>query len=76
MVRASASNSVELGFLPMSNHNKRLQKMLFTAFLVGAQHKRDCVENKQERVLAVSLGKTWNGMPPSLCGRQGQAQAV
>ena len=44
--------------------------MVFTASLLGAQRKRDSVENKPASLLVVSLGKTLNGMPPSLCGRQ------
>ena len=44
--------------------------MVFTASLLGAQHKRDSVENKPASLLVVSLGKALNGMPPSLCGRQ------
>ena len=28
------------------------------------------MENKPASLLVVSLGKTLNGMPPSLCGRQ------
>ena len=44
--------------------------MMFTAFLLGAQHKRDSVENNSARLLVVSLGQALNGMPPSLCGKQ------
>ena len=40
--------------------------MVFTASLLGAQQKRDSVENKPASLLVVSLGKTFNGMPPSL----------
>ena len=43
--------------------------MLFTASLLGTQHKRDSVENKPARLL-VFLGKPLTGMPPPLCGRQ------
>ena len=44
--------------------------MVFTAFLLGAQHRRDSVENKPASLVVVSLGKVLNGMPPSLCGKQ------
>ena len=46
--------------------------MAFTASQLGAQHKRDSVENKPASMLVVSLGKVHvlNGMPPSLHGRQ------
>ena len=38
--------------------------------LLGAQQNRDSVQNNPASLLAVSLGKMLNGMPPSLCGRQ------
>ena len=44
--------------------------MVFTASLLGAQHKRDSVENKPVSLVVVSLGKTLNGMPLFSCGRQ------
>ena len=44
--------------------------MVFTASLFGAQHKRDSVENNPASLLVVSLDKTFNGMPPPLCGKQ------
>ena len=43
VVRASASQSVDLGSLPKSSHTKRLQNMIFTASLLGAQHKKGIV---------------------------------
>ena len=70
VVRASASQSVDLGFNPLSSHTKRLQKMVFTASLLGARHLGKVVENKPASSLVVSLGKTLNGTPPPLCGRQ------
>ena len=45
--------------------------MVFTASLLGAQHKkRDSVENKPPSLFVVSLGKAFKGAPPPLCGRQ------
>ena len=44
--------------------------MVLTVFLLGAQQNRNSVENKPASLLVVSLAKTLNGMPPSLCGRQ------
>ena len=44
--------------------------MVFTASLLSGQQNRDSVENKPASLLVVSLGKTLNGMPPLLCGRQ------
>ena len=49
---------------------KDFKQMVFTASLLGAQHMRDSVENKPASLLVVSLGKAFNGMLPSLCGRQ------
>ena len=46
------------------NHIKRRYSQL------GAQLKRDGVENKPASLVVVSLGKALNGMPLSLCGRQ------
>ena len=64
MVRASASQSVDLGgSFPLSSHTKRLYKMVSTASLLGAQHLREVVENKPASSLGVSLGKALNGMP-------------
>ena len=71
VVRASASQSVDLGFISLvESYLKTLKKMVFTASLLGAQQIRDSVENKPASLLVVSLGKALNGTPPSLCGRQ------
>ena len=45
-------------------------KLIFTAFLLDAQHQRDTMENKPASLLVVPLGKALNGIPPSWCGRQ------
>ena len=70
MVIASASHSVDLGFISQVESCQKTLKMVFTASLLGARHMRDSVENKPVSLLVVSLSKTLNGMPPSLCGRQ------
>ena len=70
MVRASASQLVDLGFIPQVESYQKFLKMVFTAFLLGAQLKGDSVENKPASLLVMSLGKTLYGMPPSSCGRQ------
>ena len=67
MVRASASQSVDLGFISLVESYQKTIKIVFTASLLGAQQNRDSVENKP---LVVPLGKALNRMPPSLCGRQ------
>ena len=69
VVRMSASQSVDLGFISQVESYQKTLKMVFTASLLGAQQNRDSVENKPASLLVVSLGKTLNGMPPSLCGR-------
>ena len=70
VVGASASQSVDLGFFPLSSHTKRLLKMVSIASLLGARHLWEVVENKPASSLVVSLGKALNGMAPPLCGRQ------
>ena len=70
MVKASASQSVDLGFIPLVESYQKTSKMVFTASLLGTQHLVEVVENKPASSLVVSLGKTINGMPPPLCGRQ------
>ena len=70
VVRASASQSVDLEFIPLVEPYQKALKMVFTASLLGAQHLVEVVENKPASMIVVSLGKTLNGTPPSLCGRQ------
>ena len=70
MVRASASHSVDLRFIPLVESYQKTLKMVSTASLLGARHLGEVVENKPESSLVVSLGKALNGTPPPLCGRQ------
>ena len=49
--------------------------MAFTGSLLGAQLKRDSVENKPASLLVVSSDKALNGMLPSLFGRQMAGQS-
>ena len=44
--------------------------MVSAAFLLGARHLREVVENNPASLLAVSLGKALNRTPPPLRGRQ------
>ena len=70
VVGASALQPVDLGFISLSQvMPKDYKKMVFTASLPSAHHKRD-VKNKPTGLLVVSLRKALNGMPPSLCGIQ------
>ena len=62
MIRASASQSVDLGFIPLvESYQKTFKKMVFIAFLLGARHLWEVVENKPASLLVVSLGKALNG---------------
>ena len=70
MVRASASQSVNLRFISQVESYQKTSKMLLTASLFGAKFKKIVVESKPASLLGVSLGKALNEMPPSLCGRQ------
>ena len=55
---------------------KDFKKMLFTASLLGVQHKTEGVKNKPAILFVMSSGKTPKEMPPSLCRRQVAEQAV
>ena len=71
MVRASASQSVDLGFISLvESYQKTLKNGIHRFPAWRSAKKRDSVENKPASLLVVSLGKALNGMPPSLCGRQ------
>ena len=61
VVRASASQSVDLQFIPFVESYQNL-KMVFIASLLGARH-WEVVENKPASSLVVSLGKALNGTP-------------
>ena len=69
---ASALQSLVRGSISLSSHIKRLAKRIFTAHLLGARHKMNCLEGELENFLVLSLGKTFNRIPVplSLCGRQ------
>ena len=70
VVRASALQLVDLGFISQDESYQKTSKKVFTASLLGAQHNRDNVENKPGSLLVVSLGMALSGMPPFSCGRQ------
>ena len=70
VVRASASQSVDLGFIPLVESYQKTLKNGIYSFLLGARHLWEVVENKPASSLVVSLGKALNGTPPPLCGRQ------
>ena len=67
MVSLSVSWLVYLEFISLVKSYYRTKKMVLSSSLLGAQNKRDSVENKPESLLVVSLSKTFNGRPPYLC---------
>ena len=70
VIRASASQSIDLGFILLVESYQKTLKRVFTASLLGPRHLRDVVENKSANSLVVFLGKALNGMAPSLCERK------
>ena len=63
MVRASASQSVDLGFIPLVESYRKTKKMVTITSLLGARHLWEVVENKPKSLLVVFLGKALNGTP-------------
>ena len=63
VVKASASQSVDLAFIPLVESYQKTLKMEFIASLLGARHLWVVVENKPASLLVVSLGKALNGTP-------------
>ena len=76
MIRASASQSVDLGFIFQVESYQKTLKMIFTASLLGTQQNGDNVEDKPASLLVVSLGKTLNGMPHLYVEDRWWSQAV
>ena len=70
MVRAPASRSVDLGFIPLVESYQMIFKMVSTASLLGARHLGNVVENKPASLLVVFFGKALRGTSPLLYGRQ------
>ena len=70
VVRASASQSVDLGFIPLVESYQKTLKNGIHSFPAWRSALWEVVENKPASSLVVSLGKALNGMPPPLCGRQ------
>ena len=67
MVRAFTSRAVNLGLFP-SRVKLMTLKLVFTAFLLDAQHQRDIVNIKPVSLLVVPLGKALGGISPFWCG--------
>ena len=70
MVRASASQSVDLGFISQVESYQKILKNGIHSFPAWRSKHRDSVENKPASLLVVSSGKALNGTPPFLCGKQ------
>ena len=70
MVRASALQSVDLEFIFQVETKPKDFKKGIQSFPAWRSANRDSVENKPASLLVVSLGKTFDKMPPFLCGRQ------
>ena len=71
--RASASQSVDLGFIPQVESYQKTLKNGIHSFPAWRSSRRDSVENKRESLLVVSLGKALNGMPPASGGEAKQS---
>ena len=67
-MKVSASQSVDLGSIPLSI-DAEIQNAIHS-FLVGVQHQRDSVEKKPASLFIVSLGKALSEIPLSSCGKQ------
>ena len=76
MVRASASQSVDMEFNSQVESYQKTLKNGIHSFPAWRSANRDSAENKPASLLVVSLGKTLDGMLPSLCGRQVGGQTV
>ena len=63
VVRASASQSVDLGLILLVESYQKTLKMISIASLLGARNLWKVMENKPASLLVVSLGKTLNGTP-------------
>ena len=65
MVRASALQSVDLGFIPQVKSYQKTLKNGIYSFPAWCSAHRDSVVNKPASLFVVFLGKALNGMPPS-----------
>ena len=70
MVRATASQSVDVEFNPqVEPYRKTLKNSIHSFSARGSAH-RLSMENKPASLVVISLSKALNRMPPSSCGRQ------
>ena len=54
MIRAFASQSVDLGFISLVESYQKTFKKIFTAFLLGSRHLGEVVKNKPASSIVVS----------------------
>ena len=71
VLRASALQSVDLGFIPFVELYQKTSKTSIHSFPAWrSAFKKDGVDSKPESLLVAPLGKALNGTSLSLCGRQ------
>ena len=70
MVTASATQTVDLGFISQIESYQKTLKNGIQSFSAWRSANKDSVEDKPTSLLVVSLGRTLNGTPQSLRGRQ------
>ena len=66
----SALLLVDMGFISLVESCQKTLKSSIHSFPAWRSAQKNSVENKPASSLAVSLGKTLNGISPSLCDRQ------
>ena len=76
MVGASASQSVDLGFISLVESYQKTLKNGIHSFPAWRSAHKDSVENKPASLFVVSLGKALNGMPPFYVADRWWGQAV
>ena len=69
--RASTSQSVDLGFIPLVDSYQKTFKMVFVASLLCAGHLWEVVENKPASSFVVSLGKALKTERPTVMWKTG-----
>ena len=70
MVKASASRSVDLGFISQIESYQKTFKNGIYSLPSWRSAIRESVENNPASLLVATLGKTLNGKPPFSCGKQ------
>ena len=71
VVRASASQSVDLGFIPLVESHQKTFKNDIHSFPAWRSAFRESCGEQAGKFACCVLGQGTYGTPPSLCGRQG-----